>query len=502
MSRTLAPHWGLAALCLPMLLVSMDVSILFFTVPDIAADLKPSPAQQLWIFDVYGFVLAGLLVPMGALADRIGHRRLLMIGATGFGAASALAGLSTSASMLVVARALLGVAGATLMPSTLALIRDLFDDEDARRKAVAVWNAVLTGGVALGPILSGVLLEHFWWGSVFLINVPVMLALLVAAPLLLPANTAVAGRSVDLLSAALALGAVLPLIYGIKTIASDGWSAVLLVPIVAGLILGVVFVRRQRSLADPMIDVTLFRDRRFGASIMVNLLCMFALLGNSVAMTQYLQSVLGYAPLKAALWSIAPSLVVGAAAPLAAVAAGRFGRVPVMVAGLAVSASGFAVIGGLTGVDTLIPILVGAGLVASGVVAVTTMVADHVIGVAPAGRAGATSALLETSSELGGALGIALLGSVINAVFRAVYPGDLPGGDDGLAGALAAARNLPADTGTRVIDAARHAFTDGVTTSAWCAAALLLLTAVITGWALRTPASQTSSRESDSATSE
>ena len=497
MSRTLSPHWGLSALCLPMLLVSMDVSILFFTVPDIAADLKPSPAQQLWIFDVYGFVLAGLLVPMGALADRIGHRRLLMIGATGFGAASALAGLSTSASMLVVARALLGVAGATLMPSTLALIRDLFDDEDARRKAVAVWNAVLTGGVALGPILSGVLLEHFWWGSVFLINVPVMLALLVAAPLLLPANTGVAGRSVDLLSAVLALGAVLPLIYGIKTVASDGWSAALLVPILAGLILGVVFVRRQRSLADPMIDVTLFRDRRFGASITVNLLCMFALLGNSVAMTQYLQSVLGYAPLQAALWSIAPSLVVGAAAPLAAAAAGRFGRVPVMVAGLAVAASGFAVIGGLTGVDTLIPILVGAGLVACGVVAVTTMVADHIIGVAPAGRTGATSALLETSSELGGALGIALLGSVITAVFRAVYPRDLPGGDDGLAGALATARNLPADTGTRVIDAASHAFTDGVTTSAWCAAALLLLTAAVTWWALRVPASETSSRASD-----
>ena len=485
MSRSLSPWWGLTALCLPMLLVSMDVSILFFTVPDIAADLEPSPAQQLWIFDVYGFVLAGLLLPMGSLADRIGHRRLLMIGATGFGAASALAGLSTSATMLIVARTLLGIAGATLMPSTLALIRDLFTDDDARRKAVATWTAVLTGGVALGPILCGVLLEHFWWGSVFLINAPVMFALLVVAPLLLPGNTAVAGRSIDLLSALLALGAVLPLIYGIKTIASEGWSIWRLLPMLAGLVLGVVFVRRQRSLTDPMIDVTLLRERRFGASIAVNLLGMFALLGNSVAMTQYLQSVLGYAPLKAALWSVAPSLVVGAAAPLAAVVAGRFGRVPVMVAGLAVSASGFVVIATLTGVDTLVPILVGAALVASGVVVTTTMVADYVIGVAPAGRAGATSALLETSSELGGALGIALPGSVINAVFRAGYPQSLPGGDDGLAGVLATARNLPGDNGSQVIDAARHAFTDGVTVAAWCAATLLLAAAVGAWWALR-----------------
>ncbi len=177
-----SPWPGLAALCLPMLIVSMDVSVLFFAVPFISADLNPTAAQQLWIFDVYGFVLAGLLLSMGAVADRVGHRRLLVIGATGFGIASVLAAYAGSAEMLIAARALLAVAGATLMPSTLALVRHLFVDEKARTKAVAIWTAVMTGGVAVGPIISGALLEHFWWGSVFLVNLPVMIMLLVAAP--------------------------------------------------------------------------------------------------------------------------------------------------------------------------------------------------------------------------------------------------------------------------------------------------------------------------------
>ena len=233
-----SPWWGLTALCLPMLIVSMDVSVLFFAVPYIAADLEPSAAQQLWIFDIYGFVLAGLLLTMGSVADRIGHRRLLMLGAAGFGAASVVAAFATSAEMLIGARALLAVAGATLMPSTLAMIRHLFDDEDARRKAIATWNAVLAGGVAVGPIISGFLLEHFWWGSVFLINVPVMVVLLLVAPVLLPGHTAVPGRRVDVLSAVLALGAILPVIDGIKSLAADGWSVAAVLTIAVGGVIG------------------------------------------------------------------------------------------------------------------------------------------------------------------------------------------------------------------------------------------------------------------------
>ena len=329
---TRPPRAALAALCLPMLIVSMDVSVLFFAVPFIASDLNPSATQQLWIFDIYGFVLAGLLLTMGSLADRVGHRRLLMIGAVGFSGASILAAFAPTASLLILARALLAVSGATLMPSTLALIRHIFLDDADRAKAIAAWNAVLAGGVAVGPIISGLLLEHFWWGSVFLINVPVMAVLLVVAPLLLPADTAVVDRRVDVLSGLLVLGAILPTIYAIKEFAAEGWSVERTVALVVGLTLGAIFVARQRRLDDPMIDLDLFDDRRFSVSIWTNVVCMFALLGNSIIVTQYLQSVLGYSPLKAALWSIAPSALVAVAAPLAAVASVRWGRPTVMIA--------------------------------------------------------------------------------------------------------------------------------------------------------------------------
>ncbi|MET9202113.1 MFS transporter [Gordonia sp. NPDC003585] len=483
---TRSPWWGLSALCLPMLIVSMDVSVLFFAVPYIAADLDPTADQQLWIFDVYGFVLAGLLLTMGSVADRIGHRKLLMIGAAGFGAASALAAFATSAEMLIGARALLAIAGATLMPSTLAMIRHLFDDPDERRKAIATWNAVLAGGVALGPIISGVLLEHFWWGSVFLINIPVMALLLVVAPALLPGHTAVPGRRVDLVSALLALAAILPVVDAIKSVAAQGWSASRLITLGVGVAVGAVFVWRQRRLADPLVDVVLLGERRFATSMTVNLVCMFAMLGNSILMTQYLQSVLGYSPLRAALWSLAPTVVVGATAPLAAVVANRIGRPAVIVTGLLVGASGFVVLAAMTGTDTLLPVLAGATLLAAGVVAATSMIADYVVGVAPAERAGATSGLLETTSELGGALGIAVLGSIVNVVFRmdiASRFGD--GGPGTLAGALATAQRLPIERADALVDAARSAFVDGLSAAAWAGAAVLTFTAMVALWGLR-----------------
>ncbi|AZG43629.1 MFS transporter [Gordonia insulae] len=481
-----SPWLGLLVLCLPMLIVSMDVSVLFFAVPYIAADLAPTPEQQLWIFDVYGFVLAGLLLTMGSVADRIGHRRLLMIGAAGFSVASLAAAFATSAEMLIGARALLAVAGATLMPSTLAMIRHIFDDATQRTKAIAIWNAVLAGGVAVGPVISGLLLEHVWWGSVFLINVPIMVVLMLAAPLVLPGHTSTPGRRVDLLSAALVLGSMLPVVAAIKNLAADGWSVPRVLMLAVGLLVGVVFVMRQRRIEEPMVDLALLGERRFATSVWTNLVCMFALLGNSILMTQYLQSVLGFSPLRAALWSLAPSVAVGAMAPLAAGAAQRVGRLAVMVAGLLTGATGFATLGAFTGTDSLVAVLIGATLLASGIVATTSMIADHVVGVAPADRAGATSGLLETSSELGGALGIAILGSVVNAVFRAAFPGDLIGGEASrsLAGAVAAVPHLAPDQGAAVLAAAREAFVDGLTVAAWVGAAVLVVSAAVVCWAL------------------
>ncbi|MBJ7289490.1 MFS transporter [Williamsia sp.] len=484
-----SPWWGLLALCLPMLLVSMDVSVLFFAVPYISADLDPSPAQQLWIFDVYGFVLAGLLLTMGAVADRIGHRRLLLIGAVGFSAASILAAYADSATTLIAARALLGVAGATLMPSTLALIRHLFDDPKQRTTAIATWTAVMSGGVAVGPIISGFLLEHFWWGSVFLINVPVMIALLFVGPLLLPAGTGDPTRQIDLVSSVLALATLLPVVGGIKSMATDGWSLTNGGIVVAGVLAGTAFAVRQLRLEHPLIDLRLFSDRRFSTSIWINLIAMFGVIGNAILMTQYLQSVLGYSPLTAALWSLAPTVAVGFAAPASTTLAARFGRPAVISGGLSVAASGFLVLATTTGTSSLLAVLVGAGLLAAGLVATTALVADHIVGVAPADRAGSVAGLLETTSELGGALGIALLGSVLNMLYRNSFHSDAAGVDtsarESLAGAVATAGRVGGETGAQILHAGREAFVGGLHGAAFAGAVLLGVTAVAGGLLLR-----------------
>ncbi len=324
---------GLTVLMLPLLLVSMDVSVLYFAVPFISAELRPTATQQLWIFDIYGFVLAGLLITMGALGDRIGRRRLLLIGAAAFGAASLLAAYADSAATLIAARAVLGVGGATLMPSTLALVRNMFHDAKQRGTAIGIWTATLTGGIAIGPVLSGILLEHFWWGSIFLINIPAMLMLLLLAPLLVPEFRNPATGRFDLVSAALSLGALLPVIYGIKEMARDGLSPARVLAIVGGLLVGALFLHRQRTRAYPMVDLALFRRRGFAGSLAVNLLAMFAIVGFAIFTTQHLQLVLGLSPLRAALWSLVPSLAVGGVAPAAAALAQRVERAYLIGAG-------------------------------------------------------------------------------------------------------------------------------------------------------------------------
>ncbi|WP_329101677.1 MFS transporter [Micromonospora sp. NBC_01699] len=479
---------GFTALLLPLLLVSMDVSVLYFAVPYIAQDLEPTSVQQLWIFDIYGFVLAGLLITMGAVGDRIGRRKLLLIGAAAFGAASLLAAYSTSPEMLITARALLGVGGATLMPSTLALIRNMFHDEKQRNTAVAVWTAALSGGVALGPVISGLLLEHFWWGSVLLINVPFMVLLLVLAPILVPEFKNPDPVRFDFLSALLSLGALLPIIYGIKELAADGFDQVPLYYIGAGVLLAVLFVWRQIVKPGSLIDIDLFKRPAFSGSIAVNLLAMFAIVGFAVFLTQYLQLVRGMSTLEAALWSLVPSLGTGGFAPAAAAIARKVNRAFVMAGGFVIAAIGFAVLT-QTEVDSpLWIVLVGAACYAGGLVAVIALVTGIVLGVAPPERAGSASALLESGTELGGALGIAILGSVGTAVFRDEIVGTLPTGlpaeaaaaaEETLAGATVVAGQLPGEVGETVLAAARAAFVSGMDTVAFTAAGVMLASAVV-----------------------
>ncbi|MEV7330329.1 MFS transporter [Micromonospora sp. NPDC093244] len=475
---------GFTVLMLPLLLVSMDVSVLYFAVPFISEELRPTATQQLWIFDIYGFVLAGLLITMGALGDRIGRRRLLLLGATAFGAASLLAAYAHSAETLIAARAVLGIGGATLMPSTLALVRNMFHDARQRGTAIGIWTATLTGGIAIGPVLSGVLLEHFWWGSIFLINIPAMLMLLLLAPVLVPEFRNPAAGPFDLVSAVLSLGALLPVIYGIKEMARDGVDATRVLAVVAGLLVAALFVRRQRTRAYPMIDLALFRRPGFGGSLAVNLLAMFALVGFAIFTTQHLQLVLGMSPLRAALWSLVPSLAVGGVAPAAAALAQRVERAYLIGAGFGIAVLGFVVLTRVTPDSPLWLLLAGASVYAGGLVMVMSLVTELVLGAAPPEQAGVASALTESGSELGGALGMAILGSVGAAVYRREVvdglPADLPQGArdaarETLGGALAVAKGLPGELGDAVLHAARYAFADGLHLAAYAAMAAMLL---------------------------
>jgi MFS transporter, DHA2 family, multidrug resistance protein len=478
---------ALAVLTLPLLIVSMDVSVLFFAVPQIAESLQPTATQLLWIFDIYGFVLAGLLLTMGNVADRIGRRRLLLIGAAAFGAASTLAAFAPSAEALILARALLGVGGATLMPSTLAIIRSMFHDETQRAKAVGIWSAVLAGGVGLGPILSGFLLERFWWGSVFLINVPFMVLLLVAAPFLVPESKSKSAR-VDLLSSALSLVAILSGIHAIKTGAAAGPSLEVAVAAIVAIVGTAAFIRRQGRVASPMVDLSLFGARGFRGSIAIQVIAMFGVMGNAILLTQHFQSVLGMSPLEAALWGLAPTLFVGAAAPMSAALATRVGRPVVIAGGFVVAAVGFALMLAAGVESPLWLVLVAATLIATGLVAVATLVTAYALGVAPSERAGSVSALIETAGEFGGALGMAVLGSIAGAIYATQVGELLPKGlpaeaasaaRETLGGATVVAGQLPAEVGQAVMAAARTAYVDAMHVADVAAVGVLIAGAVV-----------------------
>ncbi|MDX2728341.1 MFS transporter [Streptomyces sp. PA03-2a] len=459
-------------LLLPLLLVSMDVSVLFFAIPSIDRDLAPSATQQLWIFDVYGFALSGLLITMGSLGDRIGRRKLLLLGAAAFGTASVGAAYATSPEMLIAARALLGIGGATLMPSTMGLVRNMFRNERQRSTAVGIWSGAMAGGIALGSVLSGVMLQHFWWGSVFLINVPAMVLLLVLVPMLVPEFKDPNPGRFDLWSVPLSMGAVLPVVYGVKESAAHGLDARNALIIAIGLLVSWFFVRRQRVRDDAMISRELFRGKGFAAGIGLNSLAAFAMMGSAFFTTQYLQSVLGMSTMEAALWSLAPSLAVGAAAPTATAIAQRVDRTYVISAGFVIAAAGFALLA-LSDTDSLWLLLIGSAVMSSGIVTVMALVSDLALATAPPEKAGSAASLLETGQEFGGAMGMALLGAVATAVYAADLPDSAP---------EAARKTLPGALATgdaSLISAGREAFVHSMQYASVAGSLILLAGAVL-----------------------
>lgn len=483
---------GLAVLILPTLLLSIDVSVLHLAVPALSEDLRPSGTQLLWINDIYGFLIAGFLITMGTLGDRIGRRRLLLIGAAAFGAASVLAAYAPSAELLIAARALLGIAGATLMPSVLSLISNMFHDPAQRTVAISLWMTGFTGGMVIGPLVGGVLLEHFWWGSVFLLGAPVMALLLVAGPLLLPEYRDPGAGRLDLTSVGLSVAAALATIYGIKEFASGTTGFTPALSVAAGLALAVLFVRRQRTLADPLLDLKLFAERRFSGAL--GSLMLVILVGPGVGLLggQYMQLVAGLTPLQAGLWTLPPVAAVLIGFVVSPALARRFRPGYVGAAGLLVSVAGFVLlarVGADSGLGTLVA---GQVLFFLGGSPLLVLGTDMVVGAAPPERSGSAAALSETAQEFGGALGLALFGSLAAGVYRArlAVPDGLPAdaaqaARDTLGGAAAVAAGQPGPVSAELLSAARAAFTEGLVAVAVAGAVVLAVAAVLSAVTLR-----------------
>ncbi|MGW5570674.1 MFS transporter [Nocardia thailandica] len=409
---------GLGVLLLPVLLVSMDISVLFLAMPTLTTDLDPTASQQLWILDIYGFLLAGLLITMGNIGDRVGRRNILLAGAAVFGLASVLAAFAPTAGVLVAARALMGIGGATLLPSSLALISSLFPDPRERGTAIGVWTAFFAGGSAVGPVIGGLLLHHFWWGSVFLINIPVLAVLLLFGPMLLPEHRSSALGPIDLPSVALSIGGILPVVYGIKHIAAEGFDWLSLLVAVAGAIVLVLFVRRQRQLSEPLLDLTLFARPLFRVAIGASTVGMMSLAAMSYLTSIYLQSVTGRDPLQAALFGIPMAIAVFVFSMGGARVGRRLGVRATFVLALTLSAVGNLMLLGV-GVDGGVGwYLVGSAVAGVGYGLSFTLVSDVAVSAVPPERAGSAVGISETSFELGNALGLALLGSLAALIFR------------------------------------------------------------------------------------
>jgi MFS transporter, DHA2 family, multidrug resistance protein len=496
-ARAAARQWlGLGLLTLPTLLLAADITVLYLALPHLSVDLAPTSTETLWIIDIYGFLLAGFLITMGTLGDRIGRRRLLMIGSVTFGLAALLAAYANSPETLIAARALMGLAGAILLPSTLALITNMFQDPGQRTQAIGIWASSFSAGIALGPLVGGGLLEHFWWGSVFLVNVLVMAVVLVMAPVLLPEFRDRSAGRIDLTSALLSLAAIIPIIYGIKELAKDGLDPSAFGAVVVGVLAAVAFVWRQRGLTNPLVDLSLFRRRTFNGALAVLLLGMAALGGIYLFVTQYLQVVEGLSPIRAGLWLLAPATALVLSSMLTPAIARRVRSNYVVAAGLAVSSAGFLVLTQVPDSPGVGWLVTGFLLVYSGIAPLVVLGTDLVVGAAPMDKAGSAAGISQTGTELGVALGIAILGSVGGAVYRDRMTGELSAelsaetaeaAQDSLAGAASAAESLPPDAAARLLESAGDAFGRGLGTVATVGAVVVAGLAIAATALLRHP---------------
>jgi len=479
---------GLLTILLPVLLVTLDNTILNFALPKIAGALGPSAAEQLWVIDAYSLVLAGLLITMGSAGDRVGYRRLLCVGCTGFAVVSVAIVFSQQAWHLIAGRAVLGLFGAMILPATLALIRTAFDDREERRLAVAAWATCLTLGAAAGPLLGGVLLQFFSWQSVFLVAVPFLLPVLLVSPMI-PESRRQAGLLIDYPSILLSLGAMTGVMLSLKHSATVGVDAYATVGMLMGLLMGIAFVRRQLQLQEPLLDLRLFDSSTFCVSITVNLVTLGALIGFLFFATQLLQLVLDLSPIASSL-ILLPGQVCAVAAGLAIVPIAQRVAPNIVIPGcLYLAAGAFAVMALFTA--TALTVAVAFVLLNTAVAAVTSVSNDLVLSAVPADKAGSASSVSETAYEVGVVLGTTLVGGAVAAWYRLslVLPEELKDTTADIAatlgGAHSLAQDLPAEVGVVLTEAANTAFSAAVAIASGLVAASIVLFAMYARYGLR-----------------
>ncbi|PAZ16018.1 MFS transporter [Streptomyces sp. SA15] len=481
----------LVVLCVSLLLVALDATVLHVAVPAVTEDLKPGGIELLWIVDIYPLVCASLLILFGTLGDRVGRRRVLLLGYGLFGVASAMAACADSAQVLIMARALLGVGGAMIMPATLSILRQVFPDRRERALAIGIWSAVAAVGAAVGPLLGGFLLEHFWWGSVFLINIPLMLVSLPVGRLLLPESKGDGDGPWDVIGALMAAAGLFGIVLGVKRLGGGELGPFTVVPLVTGAVLITLFVRRQRRRAHPLVDLRMFARPAFSTSVGCIVLAMLALVGLELIAAQYLQLVLGLSPLETGL-RLLPLTVAAMAAGLAgARMLRRFGPRRMVSLGFCLTAVAVVLLTALGGEDNTALMLFGFVLLGFGLETTLFGAYESMLSEAPPEQAGGAAAIGETSYQLGAGIGIALLGSVMNAAYApglSSVPG-VPAAASAAAGhslgeAYEVAGRLGGEAGAALRRTARDCFVHGLHVTLLVSAGLLLLGAVM---ALRLP---------------
>jgi EmrB/QacA subfamily drug resistance transporter len=480
-------RWAtLAVLSLSLLIIGLDNTILNVALPTLVRDLGASSSELQWMVDAYMLVFAGLLLTMGALGDRFGRKKALSAGLVIFGAASIWAAYAGSATHLIAARAVMGIGGSLIMPSTLSIITNIFEGAE-RGRAIAAWAAMAGLGIVIGPALGGWLLENFWWGSIFLINVFVAIAALVAGWTLVPDSKDPHATPLDPVGAMLSIAGLVALVYAIIEAPSDGWtSATILVSFTAAAVLLAAFLWWESRAEHPMLQLAFFKNPRFSAGAGAITMVFFAMFGTIFLLTQYLQFVLGYTPLQTGI-RVMPIATLVISAPMSARLTERFGSKRVVAAGLFIVAVALSILATTTDASGYGRIAVMISVLGVGMGMAMAPATDSVMGSLPLAKAGVGSAMNDTTRMVGGALGVAILGSVLASAYSSTMEplvARLPAAaqavvSNSIGGALGVAAQV-GDAAAPLVSAAKSAFIDGMGTAVWVGVGIALLGSIVT----------------------